>query len=46
MKKIISCSKAIETIEDGSWLAIGGNVLHRAPMGLVREVVRQKKSVA
>jgi len=44
MKKIISCSKAIETIKDGSWIAIGGNVLHRAPMGLVRELVRQRKT--
>ena len=43
MKKIISCSKAIETIGDGSWLAIGGNFLHRSPMGLVRELVRQQK---
>ena len=43
MKKIISCSKAIATIIDGSYLAIGGNVLHRAPMALIREIARQKK---
>ncbi|PKM66756.1 MAG: CoA transferase subunit A [Firmicutes bacterium HGW-Firmicutes-2] len=43
MKKIISCSKAIATILDGSYLAIGGNVLHRAPMALIREIARQKK---
>jgi glutaconate CoA-transferase subunit A len=43
MKKIVSCSKAVATIENGNCLAIGGNVLHRSPMGLVREVARQKK---
>ncbi len=43
MSKITTLQKAVETIENGSTVAIGGNVLHRAPMALVREIVRQKK---
>lgn len=43
MSKITTLQKAVEIIHNGSTVAIGGNVLHRAPMALVREIVRQKK---
>lgn len=43
MSKIANIEKAVGQIADGSVLAIGGNVLHRAPMALVREIVRQEK---
>lgn len=35
--------EAIGMIEDGNRLSFGGNVLHRAPMAAVREIVRQEK---
>nr|WP_239588056.1 CoA-transferase [Gracilibacillus alcaliphilus] len=31
------------SVEDGATLALGGNVLHRAPMAFVRELARQEK---
>lgn len=43
MSKIKTLQKAVEVIQNGSTVAIGGNVLHRAPMALVREIARQKK---
>ncbi len=43
MGKIMKLEEAVGLIADGSVLAIGGNVLHRAPMALVREIARQKK---
>lgn len=43
MNKLTTLQKAVEIIQNGSTIAIGGNVLHRAPMALVREIVRQKK---
>lgn len=43
MSKVISLQEAGAWIHNGDILGIGGNVLHRAPMALVRELVRQKK---
>ncbi|WP_066648355.1 CoA transferase subunit A [Christensenella timonensis] len=43
MGKVMKLQDAVALIEDGSVLAIGGNVLHRAPMALVREIARQEK---
>jgi len=43
MSKILSLQEATALIHDGDTLAIGGNVLHRAPMAFVRELARQKK---
>lgn len=43
MNKLIKLSDAISIISNGDTVGIGGNVLHRAPMALVREIVRQKK---
>ncbi|WP_245711597.1 CoA transferase subunit A [Gracilibacillus ureilyticus] len=44
LSKLQSLKKAVETIADQSTLALGGNVLHRAPMAFVRELARQEKS--
>ena len=30
-------------VDNGEFLAVGGNVLHRAPMAFVRELVREEK---
>jgi len=35
--------EAVSHVEDGNMLALGGNVLHRAPMAFVRELVRKGK---
>ena len=43
MSKLVTLSEAVRLIQDGDMVAIGGNVLHRAPMALVREILRQKK---
>lgn len=43
MNKLITINEAVELINDGDTLGIGGNVLHRAPMALVREVIRANK---
>lgn len=43
MNKLISLQEAAKLIQDGDTLAIGGNVLHRAPMALIRELIRQNK---
>lgn len=43
MKKVMALKEAIGMIDDGQMLAIGGNVLHRAPMAAVREIARQEK---
>jgi glutaconate CoA-transferase subunit A len=39
----MNISSAIALIKDGDAVGIGGNVLHRAPMALVREIIRQRK---
>lgn len=44
MSKLMSISEAVSLIQNGDTLGIGGNVLHRAPMGLIREIIRQKKT--
>ncbi|HNX64534.1 MAG TPA: CoA-transferase [Oscillospiraceae bacterium] len=41
MNKLMSLSQAAELIKDGYTVGIGGNVLHRAPMALIREIARQ-----
>lgn len=43
MNKIVNLSQATAIINDGDMVAIGGNVLHRVPMAMVREIIRQKK---
>ncbi len=42
--KLTSIIDAVSLIKDNDIIGIGGNVLHRAPMALVREIVRQKKT--
>lgn len=41
--KLVSIREAVEQIADGSKVAVGGSLIRRAPMALVREIVRQKK---
>lgn len=36
-------SEAASVVKDGDMVAFGGNVLHRSPMAMVRELVRQNK---
>ncbi len=43
MNKVTNIKEAIKRIHDGATVAIGGNVLHRSPMALVREIARQNK---
>ncbi len=42
-EKIVSLREAIEQIEDGSTIAIGGLSYFNVPMALVRELIRQRK---
>ncbi|MBN3522491.1 CoA transferase subunit A [Paenibacillus apiarius] len=42
-RKLMSLQEASALVRDGDTVALGGNVLHRAPMAMVRELVRQKK---
>ncbi|QGH35400.1 CoA transferase subunit A [Gracilibacillus salitolerans] len=44
MKKQTTIQTAVSEVNDYATLALGGNVLHRAPMAFVRELARQKKS--
>lgn len=37
----MNISDAVKLIRDGDTLGVGGNVLHRAPMALIRETARQ-----
>lgn len=41
--KICSLSEAVSKINDGDMIAVGGNLSAREPMGLIREIIRQKK---
>lgn len=41
--KVKSLKVAVNIIQDGMTIAIGGNVLHRAPMAFIREIVRNNK---
>lgn len=43
MSKLMTIKDAVNLIKDGDILGIGGNVLHRAPMALVREIIRTQK---
>ncbi|KAB8139419.1 CoA transferase subunit A [Gracilibacillus oryzae] len=43
MYKLQSLKEAAGTISNQSTVALGGNVLHRAPMAFVRELARQEK---
>lgn len=40
---MITLQDAVETINNGDTVGIGGNVLHRTPMAFVREMARQEK---
>lgn len=39
--KVMNLKDAVSMIKDGTKIALGGNVLHRAPMAFVREIARQ-----
>lgn len=41
--KLIRLKEAVELIQDGSKIALGGNTLHRSPSAIVREIARQRK---
>jgi glutaconate CoA-transferase, subunit A len=41
--KVCSLSEAVSHINNGDIIAIGGNLSAREPMGLIREMIRQKK---
>lgn len=41
--KLKSLKEAVAAIPDGAKLAIGGSLIRKCPMALVREIVRQKK---
>jgi len=43
MSKLISIMEAASLIKDGDMVGLGGNVLHRAPMAMIRELIRQNK---
>lgn len=43
MNKLMNIKDAVSLINDGDTVALGGNVLHRAPMTFVREMARQGK---
>lgn len=43
MSKKMTLSEAAQLIQDGDTVGIGGNVLHRAPMAMVREIARQRR---
>ncbi len=41
--KSCSMAEAVSKINDGDMIAIGGNLSAKEPMGLIREIIRQKK---
>ena len=41
--KRMSISEAVRQIKDRMTVGIGGNVLHRAPMAIIKEIARQQK---
>ena len=43
MNKLMSLTEAVRLINNSDSVGIGGNVLHRAPMAIVREMARQQK---
>jgi glutaconate CoA-transferase subunit A len=40
-KKVTTISEAVSCIRDGSFLAIGGFMIHNHPMAIIREIVKQ-----
>lgn len=44
MSKLVTLSQAAALVRDSDMVALGGNVLHRTPMAMVRELIRQGKS--
>jgi glutaconate CoA-transferase subunit A len=40
MNKIVTLTQAASIIKNGDTIALGGNVLNRAPMAMVREIIR------
>lgn len=43
MAKIKDLKQVVDSINDRDSIAFGGNVLHRTPMAMVREIARQRK---
>ena len=43
MSKIISLEESVQLINDGDTVAFGGNVLHRSPNRVAKEIVKQNK---
>lgn len=41
--KRMSLTEAVMQVQDGMTIGLGGNVLHRTPMAVVREIARQRK---
>lgn len=41
--KVVSLKEAVSWIDDGSVIALGGNILNRCPSAFVREIARQGK---
>src|SRR5438093_7696534 len=41
MSKLVSLREAAALVRDGDTVACGGNLLHRGPFALVRELARQ-----
>lgn len=41
MDKLVSLTEAAHLVPDGAAIAVGGNLLHRGPFALVRELARQ-----
>jgi len=44
MGKLLTLEEAIRPINDGAVIALGGNVLHRAPIGAILELIAQGKN--
>ena len=46
MSKLSSIQDAVQSIENGALLALGGNALHRSPIAFVLELIpREKRSL-
>jgi glutaconate CoA-transferase subunit A len=43
MSKLVSLAEAAALVRDGDSIACGGNLLHRGPFALVRELARQER---
>jgi len=42
MNKLVSLEQAVSMVKDGDIIALGGNVLHRAPHKFVYELIKSK----